>query len=142
MVVELTGMTVANASPLDEGTAAGSDDRLRAQLKSKSIRFYVASNLFRQTRAVIETRAKPLGFELIEFDAHNPPAFDDAFGLIVQYTGNDGSVVDIRPLIKTQRKMGSWTIIAADIPSLTMLEGLHLGADICLPDTALWCSHG
>ena len=137
MVVELTGMTVANASLLDEGTAAAEAMTLcERSSKSKSNRFYVASNLFRQTRAVIETRAKPLGFELIEFDAHNPPAFDDAFGLIVQYTGNDGSVVDIRPLIQNAKENGVLTIIAADILSLTMLEGPgHLGADICLGST-------
>ena len=65
MVVELTGMTVANASLLDEGTAAAEAmTACERSSKSKSIRFYVASNPFRQTRAVIETRAKPLGLSL------------------------------------------------------------------------------
>ena len=107
MVVELTGMAVANASLLDEGTAAAEAMTLcERSSKSKSNRFYVASNLFSQTLAVIETRAKPLGFELIEFDAHNPPAFDDAFGLIVQYTGHDGSGGDLGPII--QNAKGKW----------------------------------
>ncbi len=137
MVVELTGMAVANASLLDEGTAAAEAMTLcERSSKSKSNRFYVASNLFSQTRAVIETRAKPLGFELVEFDAHNPPAFDDAFGLIVQYTGSDGSVVDIKPLIQNAKEKGILTIVTADILSLTVLEGPgHLGADICLGST-------
>ena len=133
MVVELTGMAVANASLLDEGTAAAEAMTLcERSSKSKSNRFYVASNLFSQTRAVIETRAKPLGFELVEFDAHSPPAFEDAFGLIVQYTGSDGSVVDIKPLIQNAKEKGILTIVTADILSLTVLEGPgHLGADIC-----------
>ena len=137
MVVELTGMAVANASLLDEGTAAAEAMTLcERSSKSKSNRFYVASNLFSQTRAVIETRAKPLGFELVEFDAHNPPAFEDAFGLIVQYTGNDGSVVNIQPLIQIAKDKGILTIVAADILSLTVLEAPgHLGADICLGST-------
>ena len=137
MVVELTGMAVANASLLDEGTAAAEAMTLcERSSKSKSNRFYVASNLFSQTRAVIETRAKPLDFELVEFDPHSPPEFDDAFGLIVQYTGADGSVVDIQSVIQNAKAKGILTIVAADILSLTLLEGPgHLGADICLGST-------
>ena len=137
MVVELTGMAVANASLLDEGTAAAEAMTLcERSSKSKSKRFYVASNLFTQTRAVIETRAKPLGFELIEFDAHNSPDLDDAFGLIVQYTGHDGSVIDLAPIIQKAKDKGILTIVTADILSLTLLEGPgHLGADICLGST-------
>ena len=82
----------------------------------------MASNLFSQTLAVIETRAEPLGFELIEFDAHNTPDFDDAFGLIVQYTGHDGTVVDLKPIIQNAKQKGILTIVAADILSLTLLE--------------------
>ena len=101
MIVELTGMAVANASLLDEATAAAEAMTLcERSSKSKSNRFYVANNLFAQTRAVIETRALPLDFDLVTFDPHHPPVFDDAFGLIVQYTGSDGSVVDLKSLIK------------------------------------------
>ena len=97
MIVELTGMAVANASLLDEATAAAEAMTLcERSSKSKSNRFYVANNLFAQTRAVIETRALPLDFDLVTFDPHHPPVFDDAFGLIVQYTGSDGSVVDLK----------------------------------------------
>ena len=137
MIVELTGMAVANASLLDEATAAAEAMTLcKRSSKTRSKRFYVASNLFSQTRAVIETRAKPLGFELIEFDAHNIPDFDDAFGLIVQYTGHDGSVIELGPIIQNAKEKGILTIVAADILSLTLLEGPgHLGADICLGST-------
>lgn len=137
MIVELTGMAVANASLLDEATAAAEAMTLcERSSKSKSNRFYVANNLFAQTRAVIETRALPLDFDLVTFDPHHPPVFDDAFGLIVQYTGSDGSVVDLKSLIKQAKDQGILTVVASDILSLTMLEGPgHFGADICLGST-------
>ena len=137
MVVELTGMAVANASLLDEGTAAAEAMTLCARSsKSKSKRFYVANNVFSQTQAVIRTRAKPLGYEIIEFDPQDPPLFTDAFGLITQYTGKDGSIIDIKPLIESAKTQGILTIVAADILSLTILEAPgHLGADICLGST-------
>jgi glycine dehydrogenase len=137
MVVELTGMSVANASLLDEGTAAAEAMTLCARSsKSKSKRFYVANNVFSQTLAVLRTRAKPLGYEIIEFDPQDPPSFTDAFGLITQYTGKDGSITDIQPLIESAKTQGILTIVAADILSLTILEAPgHLGADICLGST-------
>ena len=137
MIVELTGMAVANASLLDEATAAAEAMTLcERSSKSKSNRFYVSNNLFAQTRAVIETRALPLDFDLVTFDPHLPPEFDDAFGLIVQYTGSDGSVVDLKSLIKQAKDQGILTVVASDILSLTMLEGPgHFGADICLGST-------
>ena len=137
MIVELTGMAVANASLLDEGTAAAEAMTLCARnSKSKSKRFYVSNNVFSQTLAVLRTRAKPLGYEIIEFDPQDPPMFTDAFGLITQYTGKDGSITDIKPLIKSAKIQGILTIVAADILSLTILEAPgHLGADICLGST-------
>src|SRR5210317_1575610 len=137
MIVELTGMAVANASLLDEATAAAEAMTLcERSSKSKSNRFYVANNLFAQTRAVIETRALPLDFDLVTFDPHHPPVFEDAFSLIVQYTGSDGSVVDLKSLIKQAKDQGVLTVVASDILSLTMLEGPgHFGADICLGST-------
>ena len=133
-------MAVANASLLDEGTAAAEAMTLCARnSKSKSKRFYVANNVFSQTQAVIRTRAKPLGYEIIEFDPQDPPLFTDAFGLITQYTGKDGSIVDIKPLIEIAKTQGIITIVAADILSLTILEAPgHLGADICLGSTQRW----
>ena len=137
MIVELTGMAVANASLLDEATAAAEAMTLcRRNSKSKSNRFYVADNLFTQTRAVIETRSKPLNFEIVEFNPNNPPQFNDAFGLIMQYTGADGKICDLRPIIDQVKNSGIVTAVAADILSLTVLESPgHLGADICLGST-------
>ncbi len=137
MVVELTGMALANASLLDEATAAAEAMTLcERSHKSKSTRFYVANNLFAQTRAVIETRAAPLGFELIEFDPFDPPAFDDAFGMMVQYTGADGQIVDLGTLLPKAKEAGLFTVVSADILSLTLLEAPgQFGADICLGST-------
>ena len=123
MIVELTGMAVANASLLDEATAAAEAMALcRRSSKSKSNKFYVADNLFKQTRAVIETRSKPLDFELVEFDPNNPPEFGDAFGLIMQYTGADGKICDPRQILDQVKNTGIITAITADILSLTLLE--------------------
>ena len=137
MIVELTGMAVANASLLDEATAAAEAMALcRRSSKSKSNKFYVADNLFKQTRAVIETRSKPLDFELVEFDPNNPPEFGDAFGLIMQYTGADGKICDPRQILDQVKNTGIITAITADILSLTLLEAPgYLGADICLGST-------
>lgn len=137
MIVELSGMDVANASLLDEATAAAEAMTLcKRSSKSKSKRFYVSKNLFLQTRAVIETRAKPLGFELVDFDPNDEPNFEDAFGMIVQYTGTDGSIVDLDKLIHSAKTRGIYTCVAADILSLTILESPgYLGADICFGST-------
>ena len=137
MVVELTGMTLSNASLLDEGTAAAEAMTLcKRSAKTKSKRFYVATNLFEQTQAVVRTRAQPLGFEIVTFDPHNPPEFNDAFGILVQYTGSDGVIVDIKTLITKAKMSNIFTIVAADILSLTLLESPGaLGADICLGST-------
>lgn len=137
MVVELTGMALANASLLDEATAAAEAMTLcERSHKSKSIRFYVANTLFTQTRAVLETRAKPLNFELVEFDPFDPPAFEDAFGMLVQYTGADGRIVDLSTLLPKAKAAGLYTVVTADILSLTLLEAPgQFGADICLGST-------
>ena len=137
MIVELTGMAVANASLLDEATAAAEAMTLcRRSSKSKSNKFYVANNLFTQTRAVIETRSKPLEFEIVEFNPNNPPKFSDAFGLIMQYTGADGKICDPRPILDQVKNTDIVTAITADILSLTLLEAPgYLGADICLGST-------
>jgi glycine dehydrogenase len=137
MVVELTGMALANASLLDEATAAAEAMTLcERSCKSKSMRFYVADNVFAQTRSVLETRAAPLGFELVSFDPFNPPAFDDAFGMLVQYTGADGRIVDLSSLLPKAKEAGLFTVVAADILSLTLLEAPgQFGADICLGST-------
>ena len=137
MVVELTGMALANASLLDEATAAAEAMTLcERSSKVKTRRFYVANNLFEQTQAVIETRAKPLGFELVSFDPFNPPTFEEGFGLLVQYTGADGRIVDLSELLPKAKEAGLLTVVAADILSLTLLEAPgQFGADICLGST-------
>jgi glycine dehydrogenase len=116
MIVELTGMAVANASLLDEATAAAEAMTLcERSSKSKSNRFYVSQQSVCSNPAVIETRALPLDFDLVTFDPHHPPEFDDAFGLIVQYTGSDGSVVDLKSLIKQAKHQG----ISQSLPQIS-----------------------
>ncbi|MGA1206247.1 MAG: aminomethyl-transferring glycine dehydrogenase [Litorivicinaceae bacterium] len=137
MIVELTGLAVANASLLDEGTACAEAMTLcQRASKSKSTRCYVATNLFTQSLAVLQTRAAPLGIELIPFDPAHPPTFEDAFGLIVQYVGDTGAIVDLETLLPAAKAAGLLTVVAADPLALTLLTPPgQLGADICLGST-------
>lgn len=137
MIVELTGLAVANASLLDEGTACAEAMTLcQRASKSKSTRCYVATNLFAQSLAVLQTRAAPLGIELIPFDPAHPPTFEDAFGLIVQYVGDTGAIVDLETLLPAAKAAGLLTVVAADPLALTLLTPPgQLGADICLGST-------
>ena len=96
LVTELTGLPVANASLLDEGTAAAEAMLLAHNSKNKNI-FLVDSEVFPQTLKVLETRAKPLGIKIKLVDWYNLTAFeefDNAFGLIVQLPNNKGSLRD------------------------------------------------
>ena len=137
MVVELTGLAVANSSLLDEGTAGAEAMMLcERNHKTNSKRFYVSTNLFTQTRAVIETRAKPLGLKLIDFDPNEITEFKDAFGMVVQYTGADGSIVALKNLLEKAKSNGLLTCVASDLLSLTLLEAPgYLGADVCFGST-------
>ncbi len=137
MIVELTGLAVANASLLDEGTACAEAMTLcQRASKSKSRRFYVATNVFTQSLAVLHTRAEPLGIELIPFDPTTPPVFEDAFGMLVQYVGDTGAIVDLTTLLPAARAAGLLTVVAADPLALTLLKAPgHLGVDICLGST-------
>ncbi len=134
MICDLTGLDVANASLLDEATAAAEAMALAeraAQAKAKS--FFVDSEVHPQTLAVLRTRAEPLGWNLIVGD----PALDldkaEVFGALLQYPGTSGAVRDLRPAIATIRAKGALAVVAADLLALTLLASPgELGADIAI----------
>ncbi|WP_311943937.1 aminomethyl-transferring glycine dehydrogenase [Halomonas piscis] len=133
-VMDLTGMALANASLLDEATAAAEGMALcrRANKKHKSNAFFVADDVFPQTLDVLRTRAECFGFELIVAPADSV-ADHDVFGALLQYPGNGGEVRDIAPLIKAAAARGTMTCVAADLLSLVLLkEPGAMGADIVL----------
>ena len=134
MVCDLTGLDVANASLLDEGTAAAEAMALAkraAQAKTKA--FFVDHEVHPQTLAVLRTRAEPLGWNLIVGD----PAVDldkaEVFGGLLQYPGSSGAVRDLRPAISMLRAKGALAVVAADLLALTLLASPgELGADIAI----------
>jgi glycine dehydrogenase len=132
MVMDLTGMELANASLLDEATAAAEAMALckRANKKNKSNAFFVADDVFPQTLDVLKTRAEFFGFELIIAPAE-AIAEHDVFGALLQYPGNGGEVRDLKPLLSAAAERGTMTSVATDLLSLVLLkEPGALGADI------------
>jgi glycine dehydrogenase len=137
MVMDLTGMALANASLLDEATAAAEAMALcqRANKKTRSQVFFVADDVLPQTLDVVRTRAAYFGFELVVAPAEQL-ADTDAFGALLQYPGESGRVHDLAPLLKTAHARGIMTCVAADLMSLVLLaEPGALGADIVIGTT-------
>jgi len=127
MIMELTGMEIANASLLDEATAAAEamimfyNARPRAAVKEGRNRFFVDENIFPQTKAVLITRARPLGIEL-EFGSYLTAPMEEAFfGAIVQYPAADGEVRNYEGFTKSAHEKGIAVAVAADIMSLVLL---------------------
>jgi len=133
MVADLTGLPVANASLLDEATAAAEAMAMaRRQSKSKAQGFFVDRNLHPQSISVIETRAAPLGIQVIQGDAQDmdPTA---VFGAIFQYPGTYGHVRDLSADIDALHGTGALAIVATDLLALCVLkEPGAMGADIAV----------
>ena len=135
MVAELTGLDIANASMLDEGTAAAEAMALCQRVsRSKSQRFYIDSDCLPQTIEIIQTRAKPLG---IEVEVGRPEdCCGEVFAILLQYPGVSGEVRDYGQVIEAVQKQKGKVIMAADILSLTLLASPgSLGADVAIGST-------
>lgn len=134
MICDLTGLDVANASLLDEATAAAEAMALAeraATAKTKS--FFVDAEVHPQTLAVLRTRAEPLGWNLVVGDPMSDLAKADVFGGLLQYPGTSGVVRDLRGAIKTLHDKGALAVVAADPLALTLLASPgELGADIAV----------
>ncbi|MDP3247082.1 MAG: glycine dehydrogenase, partial [Polaromonas sp.] len=141
MVCDLTGMPMANASMLDEATAAAEAMTLaKRSVKSKSNVFIVAGDCHPQTIEVIQTRAKPLGIEVkVSTAAATVPqlmAEGNYFGVLAQYPATTGSIHDLRPLAGQAHVDGAALCVAADLLALTLLAPPgEWDADIVLGNT-------
>ena len=141
MVCDLTGMPIANASMLDEATAAAEAMTLaKRSVKSKSNVFIVAGDCHPQTIEVIQTRAKPLGIEVkVSTAAITVPqlmAEGNYFGVLAQYPATTGSIHDLRPLAGQAHVDGAALCVAADLLALTLLTPPgEWDADIVLGNT-------
>jgi glycine dehydrogenase len=131
MVCDLTGMAIANASMLDEATAAAEAMTLCQRVAaSKSRRFFVADDVFAQTLDVVRTRAAPLGFEVVVGPAADA-AMSGAFAALLQCPGADGDVRDDRALVAAAHANGTLVVVAADLLALTLLTPPgEWGADV------------
>jgi len=134
MICDLTGLDVANASLLDEATAAAEAMALAeraAHARTKS--FFVDAEVHPQTLAVLRTRAEPLGWKLIVGDPATDLVKADVFGGLLQYPGTSGVVRDLRAAIATLHGKGALAVVAADPLALTLLASPgELGADIAI----------
>ncbi len=136
MVIDLTGLPVANASLLDEATSAAEAMTLvhAAQgAKAAGAAFFVDQACLAQTLAVLQTRAGPLGIEVVVGDAATFDFSKKIFGALLQYPGSDGAVVDPRAFIEKAHAHGALVVMAADLLSLALLTPPgELGADVAV----------
>ena len=142
MITDLTGMEISNASLLDESTASAEAMTLlfavrdRQQKKDEVNKFFVSEHIFPQTLSLLETRANPIGIELV---IGNPDDFDFSsgyFGAILQYPGKHGQITDVKSFIEKATATDIKVAVSADIMSLIMLEGPgKFGADVVVGTT-------
>jgi glycine dehydrogenase len=137
MIMDLTGMEMANASMLDEATAAAEAMQMANRVtKSKSNRFFVDQDCYSQTIAVIQTRAEPMGIEVIVGDYETTISEGEYFGGLIQYPCCSGEVRDYSTAINTLKEKGALVVMAADPLALTVLKSPgEMGADIVVGST-------
>ena len=136
MIMDLTALDIANASLLDEATAAAEAMSLCHAVVPNRRTFFVADNCHPQTIAVIQTRAKPLGIE-IKIGDYSRFRFDDTvFGALVQYPATDGAIHNYAEFVKQAHAAGALVVVAADILALTLLKPPgEFGADVAVGNT-------
>ena len=122
MIVDLTALDIANASLLDEATAAAEAMALCHAVVPGRTTFFVADNCHPQTIAVVQRRAKPLNIE-IKIDDYSRFKFDDTiFGALIQCPATDGAIYDYNDFVKGAHEAGALVVVAADILALTLLK--------------------
>jgi glycine dehydrogenase len=138
MVSDLTGLPIANASLLDEGTAAAEAMSMLFNNKNKSehitaAKFFVDENVFAQTRDVVITRATPLKIEVVTGDFKSAQLDETYFGALVQYPDRNGAVNDYRAFIQEAHAVHAQVVMATDLLALTLLTSPgELGADVAI----------
>jgi len=137
MVADLTGLEVANASMLDEGTAAAEAMTLMHRaVKRPTNRLAVDADVYRQTAAILATRAEPLGIEIVTADLRAGLPEGDFFGVITQLPGASGQVVDWTELVAAAHERGALVAVGADLLAMTLLAPPgDIGADVAFGST-------
>jgi glycine dehydrogenase len=142
MVTDLTGMKIANASLLDEGTAAAEamgmllSSRTKSQKKSNVVKFFVSELCYPQTIDIVKTRAVPFGIELV-IGNHNDVKLDNSyFGCLLQYPAKYGEVIDYSSFVQIAKENEIGVVVAADLLSLSLLTPPgEWGADVVVGTT-------
>jgi glycine dehydrogenase len=140
MICDLTAMPLANASLLDEATAAAEAmimlHSARKTNKKNADVFFVSEKVFPQTIDVLKTRSEPLGIKLKIGDISAEKLTDDVYGILVQYPDSNGNVVDYKDLFKSAEEKGIYKSVAADLLSLALLiPPGEFGADVVVGST-------
>jgi glycine dehydrogenase len=142
MVSDLTGLPIANASLLDEGTAAAEAMAMLFNQKNKvqdqitAPKFFVDENIFQQTKEVLITRANPINVEIVLGDFRSVQLDESYFGAIVQYPNKNGSIEDHRNFINDAHSVNAQVIMATDLLALCLLTPPgELGADVAIGNT-------
>jgi len=137
MVCDLTGLEVANASMLDEGTAAAEAMTLMHRaVRGSSNRLIVDADVYRQTAAVLATRAQPLGIEIVTTELRHGLPEGDFFGVIAQLPGAGGAIVDWSELVTQAHDRGALVAIGADLLAMTLITPPgEIGADVAFGST-------
>jgi glycine dehydrogenase len=139
MVSDLTGLPIANASLLDEGTAAAEAMAMLFNHKNKnhdnitSPKFFVDAAVFAQTKDILITRAKPVGIELLFGDYKSALLDESYFGALIQYPNSNGLVADYKKFIDAAHAANAMVVMATDLLALTLLTPPgELGADVAI----------
>jgi glycine dehydrogenase len=135
MIADLTALEIANASLLDEATAAAEAMHLCAAVSTRPAdrHFFVSAGCHPQTIAVVQTRARPLGIEVIVGDHRSVDWGSGFFGVLIQYPDTNGTIHDYRSLVKEAHAHDTLVVVAADLLSLTLLTPPgEFGADVCV----------
>ncbi len=142
MIIELTGMEIANASLLDEGTAAAEamallfDVRSREQKKNNVCKFFVSEEILPQTLSVLQTRSTPIGIELVVGNHQEFEFSTDYFGAILQYPAKFGQIYDYTDFIRKANESEIKVAVAADILALVKLKSpAEMGAAVAIGTT-------
>lgn len=138
MVMDLTGMEIANASLLDEGTAAAEAMHMfhASKKKDQGNRFFVAEGVFPQTLEVLKTRATPVGIELVVANPEEVKLDESYFGALLQYPDQNGQITYFGDFVKKAHDTGVLVVFAADILALSLLTPPgELGADAVVGNT-------
>lgn len=137
VISDLTGLPIANASLLDEGTACAEAMHMMSQAKPKELKgatkFFIAQDVFPQSLAVCETKARGLGIEIVVGDPFSFEFDETFFGVLVQYPGKSGEVRDYTTLIAALKEKGLQVVVATDLMALTLMKSPgEMGADVAV----------